>query len=185
MLIILILLTVIFFFFRRFIFRLAQASSIDEYFWIQYRLNARKQKNFPPKIPQYLLDLRQWYPPIFGYFLKLIPDVVFKNIFYILLLLSVIRFINYFIFLSILGVKADLEIVLICLIIYIVSPSNFINDNQLNSRILGSINFDILIMLVYLGHLSGWGPTLYILLLFFTITIFFLHKMTLQLWIFL
>lgn len=185
MLIILILLTVILVYFRYLIYCHAQVSSIDEYFWLQYRLNARKQKFFPPKLPQFLLDLRQWYPPIYGFFLKLIPDAVFKNNIYILLILSAIRFINYLIFLSILGVREDLEVILICLIIYIASPSYFINDNQLNSRILGSIIFDIVVMLVYLGNMSGWGMMLCTLLLFFTMILLFLHKMTVQLLIFL
>jgi hypothetical protein len=61
----------------------------------------------------------------------------------------------------------------------------FTYDNQLNSRILASILFDVAIVVVFVGWSQGWYLGLSIVLLCLYITQFFLHKLTIQLQIFL
>ncbi len=170
---------------RLVVYRLAQGAAVDEFYWAQYRDAARKQQNFPPILPQYLLDLRQWYPPLYGRFLKLLPDGLFKHRNRLNAGLSLFRFVNLFVLTLVLGVEIDVATAFLCLLIYLASPVLFSYDNQLNSRILASILFDVAIVVVFVGWSQGWHLGLSVALLFLYVTQFFLHKLTIQLQIFL
>jgi len=42
-----------------------RALIVDRWYWNAYVEASRAQRRFPPDLPQYLLDLKQWYPPLF------------------------------------------------------------------------------------------------------------------------
>ena len=159
----------------------ARAASIDEFFWLQYRDAARLQRKIPPVLPQYLLDLRQWYPPLYGKLLQILPDGVFEQRILINYLLSALRLANYFIFAYLLNIPVSAPLLLLVFVVYLASPSLFTYDNQLNSRILGSILFDLSCMFAYVAYENGASFPVLITLILCYLAILFLHKMTLQL----
>ena len=42
-----------------------QGLGVDHWFWKTYIETYRRERRFPPELPQYVLDEAQWYPPLF------------------------------------------------------------------------------------------------------------------------
>jgi hypothetical protein len=51
---------------------------VDQWFWKTYIETYRRERQFPPKLPQYALDEEQWYPPLFPLFLARLPAAGFN-----------------------------------------------------------------------------------------------------------
>ncbi len=174
---------VIIFLTKFFIFKKAQSKAVDQWYWLNYRDAVKKQKRFPPEIPEYLLDIKQWYPPIFGWFISKLPDSVFKYSSLLTQLLSLFRLMLIIGFAYIFDINVSNNIFL-AVIIYLTAPILIYYDNQINSRIFGAIVLDILIILFF-GYFVHDLNYLLIPMVLLTILLLFTHKMSHQLYIFL
>ena len=173
---------IIILFIRYYLLKTATAVAVDQWFCLNYRDGVIQQKKCPPKLPQYLLDVKQWYPPLFGYFLSIVPNTLFKKINIITQVLSLVR-------LSIIGFLAfmlhdsfSFE-VFISILIYITAPILVYYDNQINSRVFGAIVLDVIIILFWF-YFEYNLIILYIPIIIFTIILLFTHKMSHQLYLF-
>ena len=156
--------------------------AVDQWYWLKYKDAVKSQKQCPPDMPEYILDYKQWYPPVYGWVLSLFPNGFFKHLSGITQLLSVIRVILIFAFAS--SVGADISMVMFpLLVIYLSAPILVYYDNQLNSRIFGALVLDILMILFYY-YFDGGDQLLLIPLVFFTVLLLFTHKMSHQLYLF-
>lgn len=78
-------------FFRVILLKKAQSKAVDQWYWLKYRDAVRAQKTCPPNLPEYLLEIKQWYPPFFGYFLAILPNNIFKYSIFLIQLISFFR----------------------------------------------------------------------------------------------
>ncbi|MFW5607579.1 MAG: hypothetical protein ACOCM0_08355 [Campylobacter hyointestinalis] len=166
-----------------FILKKAQSKAVDQWYWLKYRDETIKQKKCPPDMPEYLLDIKQWYPPFLGWFISKLPNSVFKYSNLITQILSFFRLILILVFAYFINIEFSLSIFL-AIIVYLTAPILVYYDNQINSRIFGAIILDVLIILFF-GY---FVYNLYLLLmpiLLLTILLLFTHKMSHQLYLFL
>jgi len=170
---------------RGFLLSKTKVAAVDDYFWQKYRRELRRTHEFPPVLDDYLLDVRQWYLPLFGKFIGLMPDALFSRGPIVTQGLSVVRFVILYVMVRACGIYPTLEVVLMALVIYLSSPILITYDNQLNSRILGSIFFDITLFAIYLWIGGSFGLVLLVTIGLLFLAIVFTHKLTMQLLFFL
>ena len=160
----------------------SKKRAIDGYYWSLYRKEALNQNIVPPILEQFILDIRQWYPPLFGYMLSKLSDYFINNSKVFILKLNLLRIgiilsLPYF-----LGITIDVQLLIFLLIIFFSAPILAYYDNQINSRILGAILLDLLVIqwIIFFHH-----GTIYLLplIILFNIVLLFLHKMSLQLYV--
>jgi hypothetical protein len=153
---------------------------IDHWFWKAYIEEYRKNKRFPPVLPQFLLDQHQWYPPLFPLIMARLPEVLLDRFSHVLAIgIDLIR-------LALLMIAAYMLTGRINSLIgvgiaYSVTPILISYNVQLNPRGLGALFLDVIVLLlVWLiwhdGPLWGWG-----LVAFVSGLILLTHKMTTQL----
>jgi len=180
MIYILIITTILFI--RYFIFKKTKTKAVDQWYWLKYRKAVREQKKCPPNLPEYLIELKQWYPPIFGWFISILPDNFFKYSSMITQLLSLLRLLLIVIFSYLIDIEHSISLFL-AVIIYLTAPILIYYDNQINSRVFGAILVDILVLLFF-GYFEYDLLYLLIPIFIFTITLLFTHKMSHQLYLF-
>ena len=52
---------------------------VDHWYWKSYIEEYRKNRRFPPVLPQFLLELHQWYPPLFPLIMAKLPKSIFDR----------------------------------------------------------------------------------------------------------
>lgn len=170
-------------FVRYYIFKKAQSKAVDQWYWLKYRDETIKQKKCPPDMPEYLLEIKQWYPPFFGWFISKLPNSVFKYSNLITQILSFFRLILILVFAYFINIEFSLSI-FVAIIVYLTAPILVYYDNQINSRIFGAIILDILV-LSFFGYFEYSLSYLIFPILLFSILLLFTHKMSHQLYLFL
>lgn len=168
---------------RLLILKKSQLKAVDQWYWLKYRNAVIKQKKVPPDLFEYILEIKQWYPPFFGWFISILPNSIFKYSALLTQFLSFLRLMLIILFAYTLNIGSSVSIVL-STIIYLTAPIFIYYDNQINSRIFGAIILDVLIILFF-GY---FVYNLYLLLmpiLLLTILLLFTHKMSHQLYLFL
>src|SRR5437773_12036574 len=50
---------------------------VDHWFWKSYVETYRRERRFPPDLPQYILDEAQWYPPLYPMLMARLPARLF------------------------------------------------------------------------------------------------------------
>jgi len=160
------------------------SSGADHWFWKAYIEKYAQEKKFPPDLPQYMLDLKQWYPPIFPLIMIRLPKLILNKYgYYIPIFIDLVRV---FLLLSILSLlsKGNKSAILTSGIIYATTPILVSYNMQLNPRGLGALFLDCVIILVaglYIFECSTW---IWFIILIFAGLILLTHKMTTQLfWI--
>lgn len=170
-------------FFKFFILKKASKSAVDQWYWLKYREAVKSQKQCPPNLPEYLLEVKQWYPPFFGWFIALLPNTIFKYSNFITQIFSLFRLMLLFLLAYLLDIEFSLSLFL-GVLIYLTAPILIYYDNQINSRIFGAIILDILVLLFF-GYFE-FGIDLFLVpILLLTILLLFAHKMSHQLYLFL
>jgi hypothetical protein len=162
--------------------RFAKGSlSVDHWFWRSYIETYRRDRRFPPTLPQYLLDEHQWYPPLFPLLMAVFPAALFaRSGFWVSVGIDLLRMA------VLLGTTAwltsgDIYAVVVAGLIYATSPILISYNTQLNPRGLGALFLDGAVLLV-IGQLQFDGPVwLWGLALGLTALILLTHKMTTQL----
>ena len=166
-----------------FILKKAQSKAVDQWYWLKYRDTVKKQKKCPPELPEYLLEIKQWYPPFFGWFISKLPDGIFKHSSFLTQFLSFVRLMLIVGFAYILNIEFSISLFL-AIAVYLTAPILVYYDNQINSRIFGAIILDILILLFF-GYFEYSLSYLLIPIILLTILLLFTHKMSHQLYAFL
>lgn len=161
----------------------ASSSAVDQYYWLKYRNAVKIQKTCPPNLPEYILEVKQWYPPFFGWFLSKIPNYIFKYSHLLTQLLSIFRLSLILIITYLLNIELSFSVYL-AIVIYLTAPILVYYDNQINSRIFGAILVDILVLLFF-GYFEYGLYYLVIPIFIFTTILLFTHKMSHQLYLFL
>lgn len=163
----------------------AKVVAVDDYFWQKYRRQLRHTRQFPPVLKEYLLDVRQWYLPVYGKLISLMPNGLFSHGFLVTQVLSIMRLCLMYVMVRLCGFDPGINTVLLALLVYLSSPILVTYDNQLNSRIVGAILFDVLIFLIYRFVGQSFDVMLVSGICLLFLSIVFTHKLTMQLLIFL
>jgi hypothetical protein len=157
-----------------------QGIGVDHWFWKAYIEKYRTTGQFPPVLPQYLLDQHQWYPPLFPLLIAKLPKAIFEKYSHILAaFIDIIRLI--LLMLAAYWFTGRVNSVIAAGLIYSITPILIMYNIQLNPRGLGALFLDIIVLLlVWLIWHDGmlWGWTLVILI---SGLVLLTHKMTTQL----
>lgn len=154
---------------------------VDHWFWKKYIETYRKNREFPPKLSQYLLDQHQWYPPLFPMLMMKLPSKLFDrwnhilavgiDLMRMLLLLCVASWLS----------NGDMLVVTLAGLIYATTPIQISYNVQLNPRGLAALFLDSLLILL-LWYYSYGGPWwAWIAVIMLSGLILLTHKMTTQL----
>ena len=162
-----------------------EGLGVDHWFWKTYVETYHREREFPPKLPQYLLDEQQWYPPLFPMLISRLPSAVFDR--YNHLFAAVIDVVRMLLLLCVTALMTDGNPWALgaAALSYATTPILISYNIQLNPRGLGALFLDTLIVItVWILYLDGsiW-LSLPILLLSGLILV--THKMTTQLFWFL
>lgn len=158
-------------------------SGVDQWFWRAYIEAVRREKRFPPNLPQFLLDEAQWYPPLFPWLLSRLPVSVFEryaglvaislDLLRMLMLIWTTRALS----------GSDLS-ALVAGFAYALTPVLITYNMQLNPRGLGALFLDATWLSVAAAVLGDGNPLFWGLALVFAGLVLITHKMTTQLFVF-
>ena len=157
---------------------------IDHWFWKSYIETYRRTRQFPPQLPQYILDEAQWYPPVFPLLLARLPAAFFERwASHIAIAIDLFRMA---LLLLIVGWQSDgsTAALVVAGLVYATTPIHVYYNVQLNPRGLGAVMLDALLMvLLWTAYQGGpwWGWLIAVLL---GGLILLTHKMTSQLMVF-
>lgn len=158
---------------------------VDHWFWKSYVEKYRSEKVFPPRLPQFLLDGEQWYPPVFPLLLVQFPRVIFDYFNHILaILIDLFRLV--LLLVTVWGLTGNTTAIAVAGISYAITPVLVFYNVQLNPRGLGALLLDAAIVLMifsqtnfFVGEWLFWGAVILLGVVLLT------HKMTAQLFWFL
>ncbi len=157
---------------------------VDHWFWKAYIETYRKTGEFPPKLPQFLLDEEQWYPPLFPLLAAYLPPRIFDQYGHVVAVaIDLVRMI--LMMGATVGLTGDPWAGVVAGMVYAATPILITYNMQLNPRGLGALGLD-LIVLGWLGTgYFGMSRWLLVLVAFFAGLVLLTHKMTTQLFWFL
>lgn len=139
-----------------------QGLGVDHWFWKTYIETYRRDRQFPPVLPQYIFDEAQWYPPLFPMLMARLPAALFDSGSHqIAIVIDLLRM------LLLLGVagwqsNGDATVILIAGLVYATTPIQISYNIQLNPRAVGALMLDAL-LLTFLWSVQpatpwwGWG----------------------------
>lgn len=156
-------------------------AGVDHWFWKKYIETLRSSRQFPPVLPQYLLDQAQWYPPLFPLLMMHIPTKIFDRfnqmmaIGFDLLRMLMLLLIAYWL------TDGDERVVLLAGLIYATTPIQISYNFQLNPRGLAALFLDgvLILLLWYYSYHGPWWS--WLLVIAISGLILLTHKMTTQL----
>lgn len=158
---------------------------VDHWFWKAYIETYRRDKKFPPDLPQYLLDEHQWYPPLFPLLLSYLPGIVFDRYSHFLaILIDLLRMVFLLCVVNWIS-GGDPYAVAISGLVYATTPILLSYNIQLNPRGLGALFLDGLIILLLWRYLFNGPVWVCGMVLLLSGLILLTHKMTTQLFWFL
>lgn len=162
----------------------SNGAGVDHWFWKSYIEKYRRTGEFPPKLPQFILDEHQWYPPLFPLLMARLSAVIFERYSHLiangidmLRMLLVAAFVFY--------ITGRATPTLAAGVVYTLTPILISYNVQLNPRGLGALFLDIVIILLILLVWQAAPWWLWILAALFSGLILLTHKMTTQLFWFL
>lgn len=158
---------------------------VDHWAWKFDIETYRSQKKIPHEIPQYLLDERQWYPPMFLFIMGNLPPVITDRyshlvaIFIDLIRMALLIAAAYWLS------GGDFTVMAVAGLVYATTPILVSYNVQLNPRGLAALLLDMLVFVVLYGFIfrSAWWiwPAAFLISGLILLT----HKMTSQLFCFL
>lgn len=157
---------------------------VDHWFWKAYIERYRENSQFPPVLPQFLLDEHQWYPPLFPLIMARLPDAAFERYSHVIaIIIDMLRML--FVMSSVYYLTGRNSCTLAAGAAYAMTPILISYNVQLNPRGLGALFLDIVIVLLILLIWHGASWWLWILVALLSGLILLTHKMTTQLFWFL
>lgn len=156
-------------------------AGVDHWFWKAFINAARKAPRFPPDLPQFLLDEKQWYPPAFPLLMMLFPANAFERVSKVIAIaidiarLLVVMAATYLI-------TDRINSTIAAGMVYALTPILITYNTQLNPRGLGALFLDS-IMLLLIWLIWHQGPSgLWLVVAFLSGLVLLTHKMTTQLY---
>jgi len=161
-----------------------RGAGIDHWFWKNYIETYRRDRQFPPALPQYVLDEYQWYPPLFPLLLSRLPARVFDR--FDTLIAGVIDLARMLLLLVVIYWRTrDVSVVAVAGLLYASTPIHIFYNVALNPRGLAALMLDGLLLLLLL-LLDQAGPSwVWLVIVAGSGLILLTHKMTSQLFWFL
>jgi len=162
-----------------------EGLGVDHWFWKTYVETYQRERQFPPELPQYLLDEQQWYPPLFPMLIARIPAAVFDRYNYLFgVLIDLLRMLLMLYFTGLLTDWNPWALGAVGLS-YATTPILISYNIQLNPRGFGALLLDFLIVLFLWFLFMGGSTWLLLPILILSGCILLTHKMTTQLFWFL
>jgi hypothetical protein len=162
--------------------RLGSANlGVDHWYWKAWVETYRRERRFPPELPQYVLDEQQWYPPVFPLLLAHLPAVVFEGCTRLLAIgVDLLRLG------LLLGATAwlsggDMAAVMVAGLVYALAPILVSYNVQLNPRGLGALLLDGGIILVLWAYALDGPAWAWLIAALLGGVVLLTHKMTTQL----
>jgi hypothetical protein len=158
-----------------------EGLGVDHWFWKTYIETYQRERQFPPKLPQYLLDEQQWYPPLFPMLISRLPSALFDR--YNYLFAALIDLVRMILLLCFTGLMTDGNQWALgaAALSYATTPILISYNIQLNPRGLGALLLDILILMtIWMLYMDG-SIWLSLPILLLSGLILLTHKMTAQL----
>jgi len=159
-------------------------AGVDHWYWKACIDEYRRNGVFPPVMPQFILEEKQWYPPLFPLLLARLPKIAFDRYSYMIANgIDMLRMV--FVMATVLFITGRSTPTLAAGVVYTLTPILISYNVQLNARGVGALFLDIVIVLLVLliWHAAPWW--LWILVALFSGLILLTHKMTTQLFWFL
>ena len=155
-------------------------AGVDHWYWKAYIEKYRRNGEFPPALPQFVLEEHQWYPPLFPLLVARLPDFIFERYSYLIATgIDILRML--FVMASVFFLTGRTTSTLAAGAVYALTPILVSYNVQLNPRGLGALFLDIVIVLLILliWHAAPWW--LWLLVALLSGLILLTHKMTTQL----
>ena len=160
-------------------------AGIDHWYWKAYVETYRREGQFPPSLPQYVLEDDQWYPPLFGWLLTRLPGDVFDRFAALIAIgIDLARMLLLLVY-AWHVTDRSIAVVVVAGLLYATTPIQVSYNIQLNPRGLAALILDGVLLLV-LTQLDPSGPWwAWLVIVFLSGLILLTHKMTTQLYWFL
>jgi hypothetical protein len=156
-------------------------AGVDHWFWKSYVETYRRNRVFPPVLPQYTLDDKQWYPPLFPLLLARLPPGLFES--YSPVIAIGIDMARMLLLLGAAHWLSDGNLVVIAMagLIYATIPIQTSYNVQLNPRGLGALMLELVLMLLLWVYALDGAWWVWIPIVVLSALILLTHKMTTQL----
>lgn len=155
---------------------------VDHWYWFLCAEDVKRRRKLPPKLPYFMLEIEeQWYPPLFAGLLALVPMRWLENhggkISQLIDLLQ-----GFMISLAVLWFSDSLIIASLSGLSYFLAWFPLSYNTQLQPRGLANLLLSLAMIGLWFyidsGSIAIWGGILGL-----SVTLLFLHKMTVQMWI--
>ena len=157
---------------------------VDHWYWREYIEKYRQDRQFPPIMPQYLLESHQWYPPAFPLLMAHLPHKIFDKFSHILAI--VIDLLRLSWLMAVVYRLTDDPIAMtVAGSAYALTPLLVAYNVQLNPRGLAALMLDFIVVAVILTFYHNGPLWLWIVPIPLLGLLLLTHKMTTQLFWFL
>lgn len=165
-------------------FLASNGIGVDHWYWREYIEKYRQDRQFPPDMPQYLLESNQWYPPAFPLLMAHLPSNVFDKFSHILAI--VIDLLRLSWLMAVVYRLTDDPIAMtVAGSAYALTPLLVAYNVQLNPRGLAALMLDFIVVAVILAFYHNGPLWLWIVPIPLLGLMLLTHKMTTQLFWFL
>jgi hypothetical protein len=154
---------------------------VDHWYWKAYIERYRREAKFPPQLPQYLLDVAQWYPPMFPLLMSLLPAALFDRFSHLVAILIDLARATSLMAMVYSITNGDAMAVAVAGGVYALTPLLISYNIQLNPRGLGAILLDLVLFSATLVFFFRAPPWLWWVLVPASGLMLLTHKMTTQL----
>lgn len=156
-----------------------RSAGVDQWFWRAYIEKLKRDKLFPPRLPQFLLDEAQWYPPLFPVVMAKLPAALFsEHGRYLAVLIDLARLVV--LVLATHWLSGSVEAAVVAGAAYLSTPLLVSYNMQLNPRGMAALFLDLCWLSVAALLLRDATPWLWCLALLFAGLVLLTHKMTTQ-----
>jgi hypothetical protein len=153
---------------------------VDHWFWKAYIEKYRATREFPPVLPQFLLDEQQWYPPLFPLLLARLPPAAFDRYSHVIAIgIDLLRMVLVMIAAYLLTGRSNS--MLAAGAVYAFTPILVSYNIQLNPRGLGALFLDVVLLLLLWIIWHEGSVWLWVAVALLSGLILLTHKMTTQL----
>lgn len=156
---------------------------VDQWTWKTIINRTRAERMVPDKLENFLLDEKQWYPPLFQVFMAVLPKSVFEKYgAHVAISLDLVRagLVGWVVF----SLTQSLVVASLAILAYALSPIAVIYNLQLNPRGLAAILLDLAGLCIALYFMTE-NFALLVVAICLGALILLCHKMTSQLMVFL
>ena len=156
-----------------------QGVGVDHWYWKTYIETYRRNRRFPPELPQYILDEAQWYPPLFPLIMARLPSALFDAWTHQLAIVIDLGRMALLLGLAYWQSDGTFVVVAIAGLVYATTPIQVSYNVQLNPRGLAALMLDGLLMALLWSMYGGpWWAWACVVALGGLIVL--THKMTTQ-----